>query len=340
MSDCLKTCRGLLAMLLALSLFLACVPASAEEEFLQVLSYEGEGAEDGSFPELNENGFLDDGEFIYENPADGIWRYCSRTLRVEILRKEQEKPKEIWFEAEVWAAEGENFRMIANDPEKRMKSLEYPYKIARNQHVVLAVNADFAHLRISQRNRTGILIRDGEIVSTSTWAAGSNHFPNLDTLAMFPDGNMQVFESDELEAEQYLEMGATDVLAFGPIMIRDGQLNVEGLEKYGTSSAQRTAIGMIEPGHYMAMMLEGRHSRSRGAGVSFLAERMLERGCQVAMNLDGGQSSTILFMGRQICKVVNSSGRDASARKSAEILGIGYSDQTAGMNEKMSGGTK
>ena len=58
------------------------------------------------------------------------------------------------------------------------------------------------------------------------------------------------------------------------------------------------------------------------------------------MNLDGGQSSTILFMGRQICKVVNSSGRDASARKSAEILGIGYSDQTAGMNEKMSGGTK
>ena len=151
---------------------------------------------------------------------------------------------------------------------------------------------------------------------------------------------MQVFESDELEAEQYLEMGATDVLAFGPIMIRDGQLNVEGLEKYGTSSAQRTAIGMIEPGHYMAMMLEGRHSRSRGAGVSFLAERMLERGCQVAMNLDGGQSSTILFMGRQICKVVNSSGRDASARKSAEILGIGYSDQTAAMNEKMSGGTK
>ena len=84
MSDCLKTCRGLLAMLLALSLFLACVPASAEEEFLQVLSYEGEGAEDGSFPELNENGFLDEGEFIYENPADGIWRYCSRTLRVEI----------------------------------------------------------------------------------------------------------------------------------------------------------------------------------------------------------------------------------------------------------------
>ena len=38
--------------------------------------------EDGAFPELNERGFLDEGEFIYKDVNAGIWRYCSSTLKV------------------------------------------------------------------------------------------------------------------------------------------------------------------------------------------------------------------------------------------------------------------
>lgn len=109
------------------------------------------------------------------------------------------------------------------------------------------------------------------------------------------------------------------------MLVRDGQLNTEALEKYGASHAPRTAIGMVEKGHYFAMMLEGRHDGSNGAGISFLAEKMLERGCQLAFNLDGGQSATMVFMGDQICKIGGTTGVNASARKAAEILGIGVS---------------
>ena len=45
---------------------------------------------EGEFPELNGQGFLDEGEFLYENPEEGVWRYVSPTLRVEILRYTQE----------------------------------------------------------------------------------------------------------------------------------------------------------------------------------------------------------------------------------------------------------
>ncbi len=288
---------------------------------------------EGEFPELNDAGFLDEGEFVYENAEDGIWRYVSTSLKVEIYRQTQDSPtKQIWYEAEVWSRDGETFRMIPNDEEKRMKSQDWPYKIARKNQTVFALSSDYAQLRMTQKKRVGIIIRDGVILSEKTLAKNKGTFPNLDTLALFPDGDMQVFWSDEKTAEEYLEMGATDVLAFGPWLIRDGELNTKALKKYGTSAAQRTAIGMVEKGHYFAMMLEGRHSGSKGAGISFLAEKLLEKGCTTAFNLDGGQTSCILFMGHQLCRSNKNNAR-ASSRKTAEILGIGTSAQVAAVDD-------
>ncbi len=293
----------------------------------------GLASAEGEFPELNDEGFLDEGEFVYENADEGIWRYVSSTLKVEIYRRTQTTPtKQIWYEAEVWSRDGEVFHMIPNNSEKRMKSQEWPYKIARKNQTVLALSSDYAQLRITQKKRVGIIIRDGEIISERTLAKNKGTFPNLDTLALFPDGDMQVFWSDEKTAEEYVEMGATDVLAFGPWLIRDGELNTTALKKYGTSAAQRTAIGMVEKGHYFAMMLEGRHSGSKGAGISFLAEKLLEKGCTTAFNLDGGQTSCIVFMGHQLCRSKKDNAR-ASSRKTAEILGIGTSSQVAAVDD-------
>lgn len=308
--------KRLTALFLAMLMLLSAVGVLAEEE--------------GAFPEMNEEGFMDgEGEFLYENPDQGVWRYASDTLKVEIYRYYDKKARQTWYEAEIWAAEGENFHMIANDEDKRMSSTDYPKNISKKHGVVVAVNSDYAHLRKQQKARMGIIIRDGEVLSERTKANFATGFPNLDTLALLPDGDMQVFLSNELKAKDYLEMGAYDVLAFGPYLIKDGELNTKGLKKYGTSAAPRTAVGMVEPGHYFLMMLEGRHNQAKGAGVSWLAERLLEKGCTVGFNLDGGQTSCMVFMGKQISKIGKSAKQKAkslNARKTAEILGIGTSD--------------
>ncbi|MBR6028156.1 MAG: phosphodiester glycosidase family protein [Clostridia bacterium] len=317
----------LLAVLCLLPL-LALGEVIEEEVLLEPVAPEG-------FPPLNADGFLDEGEFVEENQDLGIWRYASQSLRIQIIRKSTEKPRLVWYEAEIWAREGEFFHAIAFNPDKRWTKLEYPYKIARLYRTVFAINCDFAHLRISQNTRPGFLVRDGILERDRTWGKNSKHFPNLDTLAIFPDGDMRVYYSNELTGEEYLASGVSDVLAFGPFMIRDGEKNAEGLKKYGNSHAQRTGIGMIEKGHYAAVMIEGRHKASRGATVSELADIMADMGCQVAFNLDGGQSSAIIFMGRQLCFVPNSHGRNASARKAAEILGIGTSERVAVEGDSM-----
>lgn len=278
---------------------------------------------EGAFPELDQDGFLPEGEFVYENPDEGIWRYASQTLKVEVIRYQE--GGQIWYEAEAVSRNGDNFRMIPANANKRLTSTDWPAAIAQENGTVLAINSDFVHLRYQQKKRMGVIVRDGEILSEKTYEKNKGSYPNLDTLALYPDGNMMAYYSDEYTGQEYLDQGAYDVLAFGPMLIKDGMLNVEALEKYGKSTAQRTAIGMVEPGHYFAMTLEGRHDDSKGAGISFLAEKLFNRGCQTAINLDGGQTATMVFMGKQIVTVGKTSSKDASARKTAEILGIGSS---------------
>lgn len=305
-------------MLIAAILLMAAAVGLAEET----------AADKGAFPPLNASGFIDEGEFVYEDEENGVWRYCSPALKVEIFRRTQAKPRLVWYEAEIWAADGEIFRMIPWNESKRWKDLNYPYQIARAHKTVFALNSDFAHLRISKKMIAGILIRDGKIVYSRTKKKNGD-FPNYDTLALMPDGDMRVFWSNELKPAEYVETGALDVLAFGPWLIRDGALNTAALKKYGRGSAQRSGIGMIERGHYAAVMTEGRNKRSIGSSIRFVAERLQAMGCTVAFNLDGGQSAAMVFMGRQICLVTNAKGYKASARKTAEILGIGTSDACA-----------
>ena len=306
--------------------------------WIWVLMTGAAGAE-GEWPELNEDGFLDEGEFVYENPDAGLWRYCSETLKVEIIRYTQTEPlKEIWYEAEVWSRE-ETFGFVTAVQGEHFRKVDWPETVCSKRGAVLAVNGDYASNRWGnmrypkERYKVGILIRDGEIQNTETKKSGNTSFPNLDTLAIYPDGSMEVHDSRELTAEEYLEKGAVHVLAFGPWLIRDGVMR-DNLKRFAVNTPNpRTALGMYEPGHYLAVMVEGRHRESKGCSLVQLAEMLQEKGCSQALNLDGGETSCILFMGKQICTVGNASSKYGYARKEPEFLAIGTSALVEGYEE-------
>ena len=284
---------------------------------------------DGAFPETGNSAFLQEGEFVYENPEEGVWRYLSPTLRIEIFRHEDTKLKRVWFVADIQAQSDERFHLIPKDPAKRMTRMDYVHNIAKENGIVFATSSDFAHLRIQQKIRAGILIRDGQIISSKTRTPKSTVFPNLDTLALFEDGDMRAFVFNEYEAEEYLKMGAVDVMAFGPILIKDSIINEEVLSKYGTYREPRIGIGFIDKGHYIAIMVEGRHAESRGVSTCDLAELFQKEGCTMAFNLDGGQSASMVFMGTQIVHVGSNQQKTKAtksipARSTAEIFGIGH----------------
>ena len=51
---------------------------------------------------------------------------------------------------------------------------------------------------------------------------------------------------------------------------------------------------------------------------------MMRQGCTVAVNMDGGQSAAIAFMGHQVNQVLKS---QPNGREQADILAFGTSDQ-------------
>lgn len=284
---------------------------------------------EGEFPALNSEGFLDEGEFVYENPDAGLWRYASPTLKVEINRRTLSEPlKEIWYEAEVWCRGGEVWQLFTNNEGKHMSGNAWPYIVARKNGAVLAISTDFAQYRYPNKDKkVGVVIRNGKVFSNKTVKSSYTGFPPLEILALYPDGMMEVYESDAKTAEEYLAMGVDSTLAFGPILIQDGVYNKEEVERYGESRAPRAAVGMVEKGHYFAMMLEGRHKESKGGSIAFLAERMMEKQCTLAFNLDGGETACILFMGNQLNVVGGTKNKNGNARRTTELLGIGVSEK-------------
>lgn len=280
-------------------------------------------------PALNDKGFLDEGEFVLADDTNGLYIFVNETNRIVIERKYDEDGPLTWFEAELWTdvEAGAYPKVLQYDEEKKGKARVDAAKNATEHQVVFAMNTDYYTYRVGGPRRTGIEVRDGEIYYDDGYTKATTVFPNLDTLAIFPDGRMEVRHSEELTGKQYVEMGAETVLSFGPYLIRDGEMSENVFSSSSLKNKNpRCAIGMVEPGHYVAIMAEGRLARSGGITVNHLALLMRAKGCQVALNLDGGQTAVMCFMGKQLNQIGKYDGK-TSARQTSEILAVGYSEQ-------------
>ena len=286
---------------------------------------------------LNSRGFLDEGEYVLEDEENGHYMYVSETLRVVIERSYEErqivqdhKRKNTHFyafTANIWCdvGAGELPTVVFADPAKP-KSTHQAVKItARENRVVFATSTDYYTYRIHQSYGTGIEVRNGEIFFDDPNKKPPK-MPNNETLALYPDGHAESYPGLEKSAQEYINDGAYEVFTFGPCLVRDGQVT-EYVNTANEALNPRYALGVVEPGHYVAVLCEGRVARSNGAQIATLAEMMQERGCQIAVNLDGGQTAVFAFMGKQINEVVKT---DPNGRPQAEILAFGTSDLVQG----------
>lgn len=277
----------------------------------------------------DEKGYLLSGEYVHEDPQQGVWFYASPTLVVRVDRKFDSEKVLTWYEARIFCDPSEErVGAVLYNPEKPQAKHVQAAQIARENQVVWGMNTDYYTYRMGRKTITGMVIRDKEVFFKRVPKANRSQFPNLDTLAMNEDGSWAVYHSDELTAEEYLLRGAVDVFSFGPYLVRDGELN-PFVDKMGNGKTDqpRCAIGMIRPGQYYAILAEGRiRNVSVGVTISFLAEHMLAAGCEQALNLDGGQTAVMTFMGNQISRIGKYDGGKTSARQTTEIIGVGRTD--------------
>ena len=271
---------------------------------------------------LAESPFLSgEGEEIVQNADEGFWSYRTNALSITINRRSDDTPR-VWYEVEVFASEEEPLRTFLSEGKRPGRKLVNPLKMAKQNQLVLAITDDFSGYRLQNDQKVGIVIREGIVLGNKTRNSRNRQsWPNLDTLAVYPDGSMKANVSDAYKADEYLAQGATNVFAFGPAIISDGVIPEYVLdEKYYPYNEPRLAIGMIEPFHYMIVAVEGRDDGSKGARNSWVAQKMLELGCTEALNLDGGGTAVLMFMG----EVLNRSPKNMRSINS--LIGFGQSE--------------
>lgn len=272
-------------------------------------------------PPANEEGFLLDPEeeFVYSNVDEGQWIYLSSTLQVRIRRCADPEYPLVWYETDVRMTPDEQIKAPHIENIRRGK-LVRSQTLARRVDAVLAISDDFYAFRVRNSSRPGVIIRDGEILYDKVKKKSASGFPKEEVLACFPDGTMKCFDTGEHTAEEYLEMGAVHVFSFGPILVTEGKPGPEMSNlRYYHYKEPRCALGMIEPYHYFILTVKGRTDDSAGCYFPWMADRMIQAGVQEALNLDGGGTTSLVFMGEQL------NYKGTASRACASIIAFGTS---------------
>jgi len=189
----------------------------------------------------------------------------------------------------------------------------YTSVIAEENNAILAINGDFYGAQ-SQ----GYVIRNGVLYRSSAVKGNED-------LAIYDDGSFEIIEESKIRAEELLNAGTQQVLAFGPALVENGKISVSEKDEVGKAMASnpRTAIGLIDDLHYVFVVSDGRSSSSKGLSLYQLAQFMEGLGVKTAYNLDGGGSSTMYFNGRVINNPTTN-GRTIKEREVSDIVYIGY----------------
>ncbi len=184
--------------------------------------------------------------------------------------------------------------------------------IAQANNAILAINGDY------YGTRSGYVIRDGVLYRSSS--AGDDQ----QDLVIYSDGSFEIISEGDYTAQELLNGGAEQLLSFGPGLLADGQVLVSQNSEVDRARASNpgTAIGMIEPLHYVFVVADGRSTQSEGLSLYQLAGFMQSLGVQCAYNLDGGGSSTMVFNG-SVINIPVSGGKSSSERKVSDIVYIG-----------------
>lgn len=174
---------------------------------------------------------------------------------------------------------------------------------ATKKNAIIAVNGDFYTLR-----NAGVIIKQGTYYRKTK--------SSREALFIDSDGNFHFMTSAQAISSGFLESTTIyNSLCFGPVLVRDGELcqyksaKKDGLASHHYGRNPRTGIGQLGELEYLMIVVDGRSAESGGMSTSKFAELFYEKGCINAYNLDGGQSSCMVYLGEVYNKVSNAGER-------------------------------
>lgn len=195
------------------------------------------------------------------------------------------------------------------DPNAQGRVIRMPTEMPADQavknHAVLAFTGDYIGYT---SNRKGVMMRNGTVFYDRD---------ETTTLALLPDGTMRIFETEEaVTAQELTELGVRDSFSFGPVLVKDGVCPLT----YSKDAVitMRVAFGSTDPFHYLAAVT----LRDRQLQMSHfeIGEVCARYGCKTAYNLDGGHSTSLVFLGQELSMLTLSGVKHSNIRALSDII--------------------
>lgn len=280
----MKRRNGWIAALLCCLLLFACVPKDVEPTpapTVLTASPIAEPSPTPAEPADRDNGFS--GFPTVDTGADADWSYQSDELRIAIRRFEDAEDKQVYYVADVWMKDLRSFRAgFANGAYNR--GTENAESFSTRENAVLAINGSY---------NMGLVVHDGKL------------YRSLDerheaVMALYQDGSMEALPREAFDLDAAMQKGLVHAWQFGPLLVHDGKPNeAESFGSFGIRHS-RIMLGYYEPGHYVAVAVDGRRRDAIGMDANDMIELMTSLGCREAINLDGGLSAIMTFMGKTV----------------------------------------
>ncbi len=237
-----------------------------------------------------------DGQETFWSPDIELFRYaeynyyCDETILV-ITWKEKIHGFSCTC-AEVKIADGSQLRRKLSGDSYDSGVREYCSQMAREANAVLASNADFyAH------RQYGVTVFQRQLYRCELGNLDNCFFNAAGEMLLVPQGEL----GSQAEVEQYIrDNDVTFSLAFGPILVLDGQLQDIYTYRIGDTGLtfSRSAIGTRDKLHYFLMTVNYDFRVDAVPTINQLGEILYEKGCWNAYALDGGQTAELWMNGK------------------------------------------
>ena len=229
------------------------------------------------------------GELIYSDP--------SLTVRIEKGRQEE---CDFWV-ADIRIAHPSQLRTAAADAFDSDMVLPAS-TVARRMNAVLAINGDYFNYK-----KNGYTLRQGQMFK-------DNLNGRRDLLLIDEDGDFHIMRKArkgtgvrEIDGKQII-----NAFFFGPALVENGELNQDYScdEMAFGDSCQRMCIAQAGKLHYKVICCAAPERGSEGMTIRQFAKLVHSFNVENAYNLDGGNSTMLIFNGEKVNDVDNPKARD------------------------------
>ena len=242
-----------------------------------------------------EDGFVEGGEWAYEyeDPSIHVTVYAGREAKCD------------YWVATIKIADASQLRTESAGGFDSTSAIK-GQAMARRTNAILAIDGDY--FCYSGNGGNGYIIRQGEVYNNKLVG-------NRDVLAIDSNGDFHVFYLPTDASE--ISLGMTDaqwrnVFYFGPVLVDNGEMveNVYGPNMAYDEPRQRMAICQVGPLEYKCVCCASRARGSAGMTLQQFADLVARQNVRIAYNLDGGDSTMMMFNGTKINDVRSTSVRE------------------------------